>query len=72
MIAQRDYAVARVAAKIRTNSFASVNDFSNLVSLTIFASTSNSNQKIVSSASSKVIPIFEMNSARDLPGQALR
>jgi len=72
VIAQRDFAVVREAAKIRTNSFASASKFSNLALLTMLASMSNSNQNAVSLASSTVIPIFEMKSARDLARQALR
>jgi hypothetical protein len=72
VIAQRDFVVVREAAKIRTNSFASASKFSNLALPTTLASMSNSNQNAVSSASSTVIPIFEMKSARDLALQALR
>jgi hypothetical protein len=72
VIAQRNFAVARVAAKIRTNSFASASKFSNLPLETMLASVSNSNQNAVSSASSTVIPIFETKSARDLARHALR
>jgi hypothetical protein len=72
VIAQRPFAVVRDAAKIRTNSFASACNFSNLPLLTMPASMSNSNQNAVSSASSTVMPIFEIKSARDLALQALR
>jgi len=72
LIAQRDFAVVRDAAKIRTNSLASASKLSNLALFTMLASMSDSNQNAVSSASSTVIPIFETKSARDLALQALR
>jgi hypothetical protein len=72
VISRLDVAVLRDAAKILTNSFASFSNPANLACFTVPESTSNSNQKTVSSASSKVMPILEMKSARDLHRHALR
>ena len=72
VIAPLDFTVLRDAWKIRTNSFASVNKLSKRFLFITPASMSNSNQYAVSSASSIVIPIFEMKSARDLARHALR
>jgi hypothetical protein len=72
VIARLEAAVLRDVAKILTSSLASVNISANLACVTVPESTSNSSQKTVSSASSKVIPVSEMKSARDLHRHALR
>ena len=65
-------AVCRDAAKIASNSLASVSKSSNRSGVMISVSPKNSNQNTVSSISSTTTPILEMNSALDRALQTAR